>query len=97
MAASEVHHGVLSQHWRPQRGREQVKYPNTRPSVDAMSTVAAGGVMCTATRRSTGALNGKAILTYEATGGTNFRSGSWLCKNASLRGLDRIDISPGRD
>jgi hypothetical protein len=58
-----------------------------------MSTVAAGGVMCTATRRSTGALNGKAILTYEATGRTNFRSGSWLCKNAKTLNRDRRNYS----
>src|SRR5258708_33647943 len=28
---------------------------------------------------------------------SNVRDGSWLCKNASLRGPDRIDISPDRD
>jgi hypothetical protein len=25
------------------------------------------------------------------------RNGSWLCKNVSLRGLDRIDVSPDCD
>jgi hypothetical protein len=66
--------------------RERIKYPNTRPSVDAMSTVAGWRRHVHRKTPFNGALNGKAILTYEATGGTNFRSGSCVTSVAMSTG-----------